>query len=123
MERFVTEGTEVLRVKRTRMLSMVTGFIVAMVLACALPAMAAASANSLIFFPVPGGSGGTYSCSSGPPFVSDTDPTSQQANCTPEQSGKPSGLTCDIPTSVTFVPATPDVPGVRQYVAGGLLCH
>ena len=79
-------------------------------------------AGSLIFFPVPDGAGGTYYCSSGPPFVSDTDPSSPQANCTPYQSGEPSGFTCDTPTDVTFLPTDAAASPGSPYYAGGQLC-
>lgn len=109
--------------KSIRILFMTTTFTLTILLAYTLPAMAATPANSLIFFPVPHGPGGTYSCSSGPPFVSDTGSNSPQTNCTLQQSGAPSGLRCDTPTTVTFAPTVPEVPGVGEYVADGRLCH
>jgi len=84
--------------------------------------MAGSPVGSFIFFPVPDGAGGTYYCSSGPPFVSDTDPSSPQANCTPYQSGEPSGFTCDTPTDVTFLPTDAAASPGSPYYAGGQLC-
>ncbi len=90
-------------------------------LVASIPPAVAASPASLIFFAVPGGPGGTYSCTSGPPFISELD--SPQENCTLHQTGAPAGLVCDIPTTVTFVPTVPEVPEVTEYVANGSLCR
>jgi len=99
----------------------VAAITVAMLIASIQPAVADSSADSLIFFAAPGGPGGTYSCTSGPPFISE--PGSVQENCTPYQTGMPAGLVCDIPTTVTFAPTVPDVPEITQYAAQGRLCH
>lgn len=93
----------------------------AILLTPTLPAIAQTPVDSLVFFPVPNGPGGTYSCSSSPPFISD--PDSPEPNCTHYQTGTPDSLVCDIPTTITFVPSDPEVPQVREYVADGLLCH
>ena len=53
--------------------------------------------DSIVYFPY--GNGGTYSCTGGSPFVSDSAGT---GNCSIEQIGAPSGLECDIPTTLTF---------------------
>ncbi len=95
--------------------------VAATMLVASIPSAVAASPAALVFFAVPGGPGGTYSCTSGPPFVSDLDST--QDNCTLYQTGAPAGLVCDIPTTVTFVPTVPEVPEVTEYVANGSLCH
>ncbi len=107
--------------RRIRSVFTVAAVTVAMLVASIQPAVAAPPADSLIFFAVPGGSGGTYSCTSGPPFVSE--PGSAQENCTPYQTGAPAGLVCDIPTTVTFAPTVPEVPEITQYDAQGRLCH
>ena len=107
--------------KHSRNLFVVATVTGAILIATTLPAMAATPADSLVFFPVPNGPGGTYSCSSGPPFTSELD--SAEANCTNYQTGAPAGPVCDIPTTVTFLPTVPEVPDVAQYVAGGMLCH
>ena len=113
---------EEFRVKPTRILFMGVAITTAMLLASLQPAVAASSADSLIYFAVPGGLGGTYSCTSGPPFVSELGST--QENCTLYQVGAPTGLVCDIPTTVTFVPTLPEVPEVvSEYLADGWLCH
>lgn len=107
--------------KRTRMLLMATVFSVAMLSTPTLPAIAQSQEGSLIYFPVPNGPGGTYSCSSGPPFISEMG--SGEDNCTRSQSGAPAGLVCDTLTTVTFVPTEPELPWLTRYDAYGLLCH
>ncbi len=93
-----------------------------MLVAYVSPAVAAPSTDPLIYFAVPGGPGGTYSCTSGPPFA--TELGSGQDNCTLSQTGAPADLVCDIPTTVTFMPTDPEAPEVvSQYVAHGWLCH
>ena len=107
-----------------RLLLVLTAVVAVMVtmVASAIPAaMAASPTDSLIYIPVPHQAGGTYSCAEGPPFVSDLD--SSEANCNHEQSGAPDGFVCDIPTTITFVPAVPEVPRLTEYDVGGLLCH
>ena len=94
---------------------------VAMLLASTLPATAAPPANSLIYFPVPNGAGGTSSCSGGPPFVSELGST--EDNCTYYQSGAPPGLVCDTLTTVTYTPTVPEAPELTQFDSYGLLCH
>jgi hypothetical protein len=113
----------VLRVKRTRMLLMVTTLTVTTVLLLTtpLPAMAQTPTEHLIYFGVPSGPGGTYSCASGPPFI--TERGSGEDTCTLHQSGAPAEFVCDIPTTITFVPTDPEVPEVPQYAAHGRLCH
>ena len=90
-------------------------------LVASIPPAVAAPPEALVFFAVPGGPGGTYACTSGPPFVSDLG--SPQDNCTLYQTGAPADLVCDIPTTVTFVPTVPEGPGITEYVANGSLCH
>jgi hypothetical protein len=86
------------RIKHTGMVLMVIAVTVTMLLATALPAMAAP--NSMVFFPK--GNGATYSCTGGPPFV--FDPNSSEGNCGVQQiGGQPTGLTCGVPTEITFV--------------------
>lgn len=104
-------------------LTAVVAVMVPMMVASAIPAATAAASptDSLIYIPVPHQAGGTYSCAQGPPFVSDLD--SSEANCNHEQSGAPDGFVCDIPTTITFVPAVPVVPSLTEYDVGGLLCH
>ena len=92
----------------------VAAVTVAMLLASTLPAMAASQADSIVFFPVPGGNGGTYSCSGGSPFVFDPKST---GNCAIQQIGPPSGLVCDVPTTITFV------HDMHEFVADASLCH
>jgi len=88
-----------------------------------LPAMAQTppAEQHLIYFAVPDGPGGTYSCNSGPPFVSELG--SGQDNCALYQSGAPADLVCDTPTTITFVPTEPEVPGLTHLDAHGFLCH
>ena len=73
----------------------------------ATPSSAAPSsaADPIIFLPSgannrTGPTGDTFSCTSGPPFIF-------QTNCFLLQAGPPSGLVCDIPTTFTDVNATP----------------
>lgn len=105
--------------KRGRMAFVAIGLVTAMSQVYALPAIA----ESLIFFPVPDQAGGTYSCGSGPPFVSDPDAAPGEANCSLAQYGQPSGFTCDVPTTIAFVPSDPEVAGFSEYDAAGLLCE
>ena len=63
------------------------------------------AADPIIFLPPgannrTGPTGDTFSCTSGPPFIF-------QTNCFLLQAGPPSGLVCDIPTTFTDVNATP----------------
>ena len=121
-QRLVTENRKVLRVKRISMLfMMVTAFTVVLLLSTPLPAMAQTPAEHLIYFAVPNGLGGTYACNSGPPFVSGLG--SGEDNCTFYQSGAPANLVCDTLTTITFVPATPEVPWLPELEAHGFLCH
>lgn len=106
--------------KRTKSVFVIAAVAVTMLVASIPPAVAAPP-EALVFFAVPGGPGGTYSCTSSPPFVSDLG--SPQETCTLYQTGAPAGLVCDIPTTVTFVPTVPEVPEVTEYVANGSLCH
>jgi hypothetical protein len=101
---------------------MVTTFTVVLLLSTPLPAMAQTPAEqNLIYFGVPSGPGGTYACSSGPPFVSELG--SGQDNCTFYQSGVPGDLVCDALTSITFAPVEPEVPWLHELEAHGFLCH
>ncbi len=111
---------EIAVMRRIKSVFAVAAVAVTMLVASIPPAVAASPA-ALILFAVPGGPGGTYSCTSGPPFVSKLD--SPQENCTLYQTGAPTGLVCDIPTTVTFVPTVPEVPEVGEYVANASLCH
>ena len=70
------------------------------------------AAESIVYFPY--GNGGTYSCTGGPPFVSDSAGT---GNCSIEQIGAPTGLTCDIPTNLTFVHEG------HEWVSDASLCY
>ena len=101
--------------KRSRVLLMAATVTVAMLVAPTLPAMAWASEDPTIFFPVRLGNGGTYSCTGGPPFVVDEDDS--MGNCSVEQIGTPSGLVCDAPATITFVHDR------HRFVADGRLCH
>ena len=108
--------------KQIRMLFMITVFSVTMLLSTTLPALAQTPAEQhLIYFAVPNGAGGTYSCNSGPPFVSELG--SGQDNCTLYQSGAPADLLCDALTPISFVPTVPEVPGLTRLDAHGFLCH
>jgi hypothetical protein len=90
--------------KRTLSVLSVATLMAAMVVVTALPAFAASSATSIVYFPF--GNGATYSCSGGPPFVSN-DSDGSPGNCAIEQIGAPPvGLVCDIPTTITFVHET-----------------
>ena len=100
---------------------MITVFAATMLLSTALPAVAQGPAEHLIYFAVPNGPGGTYSCNSGPPFISELG--SGQDNCALYQSGAPADLVCDTLTPITFVPAKPEVPGLTRLDAHGFLCH
>lgn len=111
-----------LNVKRIGMLFAITALTVTMVLLTTpLPAMAQTPAEHLIYFGVPNGPGGTYSCDSGPPFISERG--SGEDNCTLYQSGAPAGLVCDTLTTITFVPTDPEVPWLSQLDAHGFLCR
>ena len=90
--------------KRTLSVLSVATLMAAMVVVTALPAFAASPANSIVYFPF--GNGATYSCSGGPPFVSNGSDGSP-GNCAIEQIGAPPvGLVCDISTTITFVHET-----------------
>ena len=100
-----------------RMLSVlsVAALIAAMVVVTALPAFAASSANFMVYFPF--GNGATYSCSGGPPFVSN-DSDDLPGNCAIEQIGAPPvDLVCDVPTTITFVHE------MHQATIDARLCH
>ena len=113
-ERFIVGRNKSVFVMAAVMLTILVAYV--------SPAVAEPSTDPLIFFAVPGGPGGTYSCTGGPPFVSELG--SGQENCTLLQTGAPTGLVCDIPTTVTFVPTDPEAPEVvSQYAAHGWLCH
>ena len=88
--------------KRTgRILSTVAAVTVVLLAAFTLPAIAVSPANSVVYFHF--GNGATYSCSGGPPFVSNGSDASP-GNCAIERIGAPPvGLVCDIPTTITFV--------------------
>jgi hypothetical protein len=60
-------------------------------------------ANSIVFFP--GGNGITYSCTGGPPFISNHDSMGMM------------GLVCDIPTTITIV------HDMHPFVAGASICY
>src|SRR4051812_36993289 len=109
------ESRKVLRVKRSRMLFMVGTVTVAMLIAPTLPAMAWASEDPNVFFPVRLGNGATYSCTGGPPFVVNEDDST--GNCSVQQIGAPTDLICDSPSTITFVHDR------HQFVADGSLCH
>jgi hypothetical protein len=109
-------------VKRIKILFMITAFSVTMLLSTPLPAMAQTpTEQNLIYFAVPSGPGGTYTCNSGPPFASELG--SGQDNCTFNQSGAPADLVCDTLTSITFRPVEPEVPWLPELEAHGFLCH
>src|SRR3954467_6699699 len=114
-EELVThEHGEVLRMKRTRVLFMVIAVTAAMLVSPILPAMATSSENSLVLYPY--GSGATYSCTGGPPFV--VDPHSSEGNCALEQIGAaPVGVICDAPTTIAFV------HDMHKEVEDGMLCQ
>jgi len=109
--------------KRILSVLSVTTLIAAMMVVTALPAFAASSAYSIVYFPF--GNGATYLCSGGPPFVVNNNNNhhhhsggSSPGNCAIEQIGPPPvGLVCDIPTTITFVHDT------HQDTEGGRLCH
>ena len=96
-----------------RMLLMGAVVAAAMLLTTTLPATAQSAGDSLVFFP--GGNGATYSCTGGPPFVFDHD--ASMGNCTFERTGVPANLTCDVPTTITFV------HDMHQDVEEGMLCN
>ena len=101
--------------KRILSVLSVAALIAAMVVVAALPAFAASSANSIVYFPF--GNGATYSCSGGPPFVSNGSDASS-GNCAIEQIGAPPvSLVCDIPTTITFVHE------MHQSTIDARLCH
>jgi hypothetical protein len=75
-------------------------------------------ANSIVFFR--GGNGITYSCTGGPPFVSNHDAMGAMGamgNCTVQQVGLPPGLICDIPTTITIV------HDMYPFVTGASICY
>ena len=100
--------------KRTRVLFMVLTAVTVATLLTTLPALAAPLADSVVFFPA--GNGATYSCTGGPPFVHNGHDAST-GNCGVQHVGPPPGVTCDIPTTITFV------HDMRQDVQDGRLCH
>jgi hypothetical protein len=114
-EELVThEHGEVLRMKRTRVLFMVIAVTAAMLVSPILPAMATSSENSLVLYPY--GSGATYSCTGGPPFV--VDPHSSEGNCALEQIGAPpADVICDAPITIAFV------HDMHKEVEDGMLCQ
>jgi hypothetical protein len=99
--------------RRTKLVIVVATVIVAVLITSALPAMASSQEESIVFFPVPGGNGATYSCAGGPPFVFDPAST---GNCAVQRIGRADDLVCDVPTTITFV------HDVHRYVADGSLC-
>src|SRR3982751_1172606 len=101
--------------RRIKLFFVVATFTVAMLLIPTLPAMAGASEDPNVFFPVALGNGATYSCTGGPPFVVDEDDST--GNCSVQQIGAPTDLVCDAPTTITFV------HDMRQFVADASLCH
>ena len=101
--------------KRTRVLFTVATVAVAMLVAPTPPAVAEASEDSIVFFPVALGNGGTYSCAGGPPFVVDEDDST--GNCSIQQVGAPADLVCDVPAAITFV------HDMHQFVADATLCQ
>jgi hypothetical protein len=88
--------------------------VAATLAASALPAMAASPADSIVFFPI-GTNGATYSCTGGPPFVHDHDDSS--GNCAVQHVGAPTGLVCDVPTTITLV------HDMHQLVGNARLCR
>jgi hypothetical protein len=102
-------------VKPTRILSVITAVTVVLLTAFTLPAIAQSPANSIVYFPF--GNGATYSCTGGPPFVSNNSDDSP-GNCAIRQIGAPPvGLACDIPTAITFVHE------MHQATIDARLCH
>ena len=101
--------------KPTRILSIVAAVTVVLLTAFTLPAIAQSPADSIVYFPF--GNGATYSCSGGPPFVSNNSDDSP-GNCAIEQIGPPPvGLVCDMPTTITFAHET------HQATLDARLCH
>ncbi len=100
---------------RIKLVFTVVAVTVAALLTSTLPAVAESPAHSIVFFPVTLGNGATYSCTGGPPFVSNGDDSA--GNCAVQQIGKPADLVCDVPTTITFV------HDMHQFVADGSLCH
>ena len=79
-------------------------------------AFAASPADDIVYFPL--GNGAAYSCSGGPPFVVDDSYDGSPGNCAIRQIGAPpTGLVCDIPTTITFVHE------MHQWTADAKLCH
>lgn len=107
--------------KSIRIVFVASALVVMALLGITLPALAKPTPERLIYFGVPSGAGGTYSCGSGPPFISELG--SGQDNCALYQRGAPADMSCDAPTPVTFEPARPDVRGLTQLQADGFLCH
>jgi hypothetical protein len=101
---------------RIKLVLAVAAVTVAMLVASIPPALATSPENSVVFFPASLGNGASYSCTGGPPFVSNGD-DSTRGNCSVEQIGAPAGLICDVPTTITFV------HDMHQFVADGSLCH
>jgi hypothetical protein len=101
---------------RIKLVLAVAGVMLAMVVASIPPALAVSPEDSIVFFPVPLGNGATYSCTGGPPFVSDGD-DSTRGNCSVEQIGPPADLICDVPITITFV------HDMHQFVADASICH
>ena len=88
---------------------------VAMLVVSIPPAVAASSADSIVFFPVTLGNGATYSCTGGPPFVFNSDDSS--GNCAVQEIGMPADLVCDVPTTITFE------HDMHDFAAEGSICH
>jgi hypothetical protein len=102
---------------RIKLVLTVAAIMLAMLVASIPPALAASPPeDSIVFFPASLGNGATYSCTGGPPFVSNGD-DSTRGNCSVEQIGPPAGLICDVPTTITFV------HDMHQFVADASLCH
>ena len=101
--------------KPTRILSIVAAVTVVLLTAFTLPAIAQSPADSIVYFPF--GNGATYSCSGGPPFVSNNSDGSP-GNCAIQQIGPPPvGLVCDMPATITFAHET------HQATLDARLCH
>ncbi len=90
--------------KLAGMLAVAAAVAAVLLTAFALPAIAQAPADSVVYFPL--GNGAAYSCSGGPPFVVNNhhhDSGGSPGNCAIQQIGPPPvGLVCDVPTAITF---------------------
>ncbi len=107
---------------RTKIVLIAAVFLVTMVVSFAVPGTAQQE-GTVVYLPTfgPGGIGGTFDCTDGPPFTSSfLHPAGDPAggNCDQLHSGQPADLFCDTHTTLTFVYPNTD----REETFSGYIC-